>query len=141
MIYFSKRKQWYIDITPIQSNNFNRQLICFHILWSGELSSRYNGQNLLRPYIRHNSWPCNPIQSMSITIITNWHNVIFYRTEANKNVDRNYLSKPKYTYNYLWSAWCMLTPRYKNKLCLVNFLFVHCNDKKDMVERTLYRRK
>lgn len=83
----------------------------------------------------------HPVRWMSITIITNWHNVIFYRTEANKNVDRNYLSKQKYSYNYLWSAWCMLTPRYKNKFFLVNFLFVHCNDKKDTVERTLYRRK
>lgn len=31
--------------------------------------------------------------------------------------------------------------RYKNKLCLVNLLFVHCNNKKDKVERTLNDRK
>lgn len=36
---------------------------------------------------------------------------------------------------------CMLTVRYKNKLCLVNLLFVHCNDKKDKVERTINDRK
>lgn len=35
---------------------------------------------------------------MSISIITNLHEVIFYRTEAHKNVDTNYLSEQKYTY-------------------------------------------
>lgn len=32
---------------------------------------------------------------MPITIITNWHKVIFYRTEANKNVDTGTISVSK----------------------------------------------
>lgn len=42
------------------------------------------------------------------------------------------------TYGLLGVCWHL---DIKTNFFLVNFLFVHCNDKKDTVERTLYRRK